>query len=193
MGVWDTLIGLAATALKNKPRHDVLYALLDLRAAMRGCNKTYTDFQTMAKQGNYQSQLAERKRLASPEPGLRVYDPFQSWQESVVRLTETLARINITLQVLSPKTAEQAHAYHYAESAAPDDFRRSMDFLNRNNARIDLDRRVLRSNFRKTIEELDTVIRANFTPEELFAAARNVDEWPHPFVFYGEYWLKYDP
>ena len=195
MGVWDALIGLASSAIKDKPRHDVLYALLDLRAAMRACHKTYADYQIMVKQGNYESQIAERERLAAPEPGLRVYNPLESWQESVIRLAETLARINTTLQVLSPKAAEEAHYYHFAEGIASQEghYWHSMIFLKENNARIDLDRRVLRSNFKKAMEALDSLIRANFKPEELFKVADTVKEWPYPYVFFGEYWLKYEP
>jgi hypothetical protein len=193
MSVWDSLIGMIGTALKDKPRHDVLYALLDLRAAMSACHKTYFDLQELAERGNYADEMAERRKLQPPEPGLQVYDPYDSWMESVTRLAMALAQANPTLRVMSPEASQRIAEYLQGEvSITPDgEFTQSMRFLKRYDAEIDLDRRVFKSKFKRALENLDTFIRTSFKPEEVFEANKSIREWPYPFVFVGEYWLKY--
>ena len=200
MSVWDTLIGLTATALKNKPRSDVLNALFELRAAMHACNRTYTDLQIMVRLGDYDSQMAERQRVTALEPGLKVYDPRKEWAASVVLLCGTLDSIGTTLHVLNPKAFEEVAQYQYSEFRASSEaedpygpYHASMKVLTKYDARIDLDRPFPRSSFKRAVEQLDNLIRTHFKPEELFQAAKRVREWPYPYVFYGEYWLKYAP
>jgi hypothetical protein len=64
MSVWETLIGLAAGALKDKPRRDVLEAVLSLRSSMIVCQKVYDDYQDLLKQGNYEKIMEERSKAA---------------------------------------------------------------------------------------------------------------------------------
>jgi len=196
MSIWDTLIGLAATALHDKPRRDVLLAVLNLRERMVACQKTYDDYQTVLKEDDYDVIMERRRELPAPteHSTLIVYDPRDWWESSVSLLAEAFCEADPILNIFSPNTSHHVLGYFTGEvySAKGPSTANAYKVLERAGADIDLTRDdALGSKFRTAVRELDSFIRENFKPEEVFAARKRVEVFPSPFVFCGEYWLRF--
>jgi len=191
MGVWDTLIGLAATALKEHPRKEVLRNVLELRNAMIACQKTFDDYQAVLKEGDYDSVMEKRRALPMPVGVITMlYDPLESWRETVAKLAQTLTLVNTTLTIFGPETGLHVLRYKGIEESLNVDA--PMDVLNSLDAGVDLGKVSLSSRFNRAIKELDEFIRTKFEVEEVFATQKHIRPWPAPFRFYGEYWLTVD-
>jgi hypothetical protein len=199
MGVWDTFIGLAATALKERPRKDVLAGLLELRDAMVACQKTYQDYQKILKEGDYDSVMEKRSNLNPPAGTVALlYCPRESWGETVANLAAVLTEVEGILTIFSPETAKHVRYYHIAEAMDPNEddrpgrTRDPMDTLRAVDAGIDLQKVSISSQFELALGKLDEFTRQNFKPEEVFAAQKHIKPWPHPFRLCGDYWLALD-
>jgi hypothetical protein len=197
MGVWDTLIGLAATALKEHPRKKVLLGLMELRDSMIACQKTFDDYQAVLKEGDYDSVMEKRNNLPRPT-GIEIaflYDPRESWGQTVANLAVVLSEVDDILTIFSPETGKHVRYYGILEGGydSPADATSDpMDVLNAVGAGIDLREISLSSQFEVALRELDEFIRQNFKVEEVFAAQKQIRVWPSPFRFCGEYWLALD-
>lgn len=179
MSVWETLIGLAAKALKDKPRKDVLSALVALRSSMITCQQTYDDYQELLKQGNYDELLEKRCNTPNPnEEYMLIYNPKNCWEMSVCGLADDLIEVDSLLQILSPEAANALTFYVRTEAMAgqPDLPREPIDpaeVLDRETG-INLEAESLSKQFRDALDKLDTFIRNNFKPEEVFVAQKGV-------------------
>jgi hypothetical protein len=192
MGIWDTLIGLAATALREKPRQDVILALLNLRESMVVCQKTYDDYQKMVKDGDYDLLMDQRREMVAPPEAVRMYDPRDCWQECLPRLAEAMCDADPILTIFGPDA--DAHLHFYVATEAQFDMTASSsidDVFRQAGAGIELTRAdALGLKFRIALTKLDSFVRENFKPEEVFAARKRIKVWPWPFEFCGEYWLS---
>jgi hypothetical protein len=195
MSVWDTFIGLAATALKERPRQQVLLGLLELREAMIACQRTYNDYQAVLKEGDYDTVMEKRGNLPRPD-GIKyafLYNPRDSWRETVEYLAVVLTEVDDILNIFSPETGKHVRYYGRTEAMSGWDDRDDattdpMDTLNAADAGIDLNEVTLSSQFEIALGKLDEFIRQNFKLEEVFAMQKKVHPWPDPFRFCGEYW-----
>jgi hypothetical protein len=198
VGVWDTLIGVAAAALKEHPRKEVLMGLLELRDAMIACQKTYDDYQDILKQGDYDRVMEQRRNLPRPA-GMEfalLYDPRESWGQTVAGLAEVLTNFGDILTIFSPEAAKHVRYYGTIEAMNPDHppagTSDPMDVLNAVGAGIGLAEVSLSSQFEVALSKLDEFIRQNFKPEEVFAAQKKTRPWPFPLKFCNDYWLTVD-
>jgi hypothetical protein len=195
MGVWDSLIGLAATALKERPRRDVLGGLLELRAAMIACQKSYQDYRETLSEGDYDSVMEKRSKLTPPADATLLNQPRESWGQTVANLAAVLTEVDSILTIFSPETAQRVRYYHILEARDPDPpwrTRDPMDTLRAVDAGIDLQQVSISSQFESALGKLDEFIRQNFKPEEVFAAQKRINLYPYPFRFCGDYWLALD-
>lgn len=192
MGIWDTLIGLAATALKERPRHEVLEQLLKLRDAMVACQKTYDDYQAVLKEGDYNTVMEKRGNLPRPA-GIDfaiLYDPRELWVQAVENLAAALSNVDHILMIFSPETGEQIKYYGITEAISAEEHGSNcMDVLNFAGTEIDLKKVSLSAKFELALRKLDEFIRQNFKPEEVFTAQKGIKAWTSPLRFCGEYWL----
>jgi hypothetical protein len=179
MSVWETLIGIAAKALKDKPRRDVLSALVALRSSMITCQRTYDDYQELLKQGNYDELMQERCKTPNANGEyMFIYNPKNCWEMSVCRLADDLIEVDYLLQILSPEAANALtfYARTEAEVGQRDLPRKPIDpaeVLERETG-INLEAESLSKQFRGALAQLDTFIRNNFKPEEVFVAQKGV-------------------
>jgi len=192
MGVWDTLIGLAATALKEHPRREILEALLELRSKMVACQKTYADYQEVCKEGDYETVMKKRGNLPRPEgiAGAFLYEPREEWEQIVRELAMMLHRIDPTLTILSPDASNVVQDYFRSEASVtlwPKMFYETM--LNSLGAEVDSGEAAPDVQCKPAVDKLDEFIRQNFKPEEVFSAQKEIEVWPSPYRFCGEYWL----
>ena len=118
MGVWETLIGLTASALKERPRKEVLQRLVELRNAMIGCQKSYDDYQSVLKEGDYDSVMEKRAGLTPPAGAefTILYDPRSLWRQAVFDLEHALSELNDVLIIFSPEAGEHLRFYGVSEA-----------------------------------------------------------------------------
>ena len=191
MGVWDTLIGLATTALKERPRKEVLFGLLTLRNAMIDCQKTYGDYQELLKEGDYDSVI--EKRLNGPIPaGVKftfLYYPRECWDQAVGRLVAALVDVPDFPTIFSPGVARHVKRYEIAEEMPI----KQRDILISIDAGINIEKVSLSSQCKPALSQLDEVIIKNFKPEEVFFTQKDkIHPFPYPARFCGEHWLTMD-
>ena len=200
MGIWDTIIQLSATSLKEYPRKRVLSTLLELRDAMIACQTTYGDYQAVIKEGEYNSVLEKRENLPRPDGLAFLYDPRKCWGESVSILASVLSEeVSYIINIFSPETDKYIRHYETTEADSygkdyVDAYHRcdTATFLNALDAGVDVNQVALNSQFELAIRNLDEFIRTTFKPEEVYVARKRIHPWPHPFRFQGEYWLMLD-
>jgi hypothetical protein len=197
MSVWETLIGVAERALKEKPRRDVLMALVSLRSAMVVCQEVYEDYQDLLRQGNYERIIEERSKSPQPEPGRTaiVYDPKYCWPQTVNALAEELVSIRPVIEIFSSEVAQVLEAYSVTEAENARDFSEPLspeEIQESTQKNLDIDtsigRESMGSLFEQALHGLDAFIKANFKPEEVFSAQKGVRVWPWPLEHRGD-WL----
>src|SRR5579862_3742412 len=125
MGVWESIIGLAAAAVKDHPRKEVLERLLTLRDAMHACQKTYDDYQAIFEKGGYEVEMERRQGLPKPA-GVSfsiMYDPRDAWGETVAGLAQALTGVGDVLTIFSPDAGESVRFYGITEAMSADEDR----------------------------------------------------------------------
>ena len=102
MSIWDTIIGVVERTWRDKPRKDVVNALVELRAAMVECQRAYESYQDICRRGPYRKWL-RRSRNIFRDVGTVFEDPKLTWIGSVIKLSDLTAEINEVLQIFSPE------------------------------------------------------------------------------------------
>lgn len=194
MGIWETLINLAATAIKEHPRQEVLVRLIELRNSMHACQKIYDDYQAIMNAGDYDQEIERRSKLPLPS-GVEfasVYDPRGCWPRVV---DSALATTGDVLAIFSPDADQSVRVYSFIEAMAVD---KALDCspsktMNALQTEIDIPHMSLPAQFTLAVGKLDEFLRQNFKPEEVYVWSKQViGAWPHPLRFFGEYWLTID-
>jgi hypothetical protein len=177
MGVWETIIGVVERTWHDKPRKDVVNALVELRAAMVDCQRSYDEYQAICKLGPYQKWLRRSRRLLQAV-GTDPTDPKQKWVESVFTLGELTVQINEVLQIFSPEVQREM------SSAAESEWRLAKtEYPNHSGVNVshlsamlqaDLRNSSLDANFAAALQHLDAFIKENFKIEEIYAASKRL-------------------
>lgn len=183
MGVWETIIGVVERTWHDKPRKDVVNALVELRAAMVECQRSYDEYQAIIKLGPYQKWL-RRSRQLFHSVGTLPTDPKKRWQDSVFTVVRITDEVSEVLQIFSPEvqsevarmaesewiSLERANAIHQERMASGVVTRNDLSKA----IQADLRNSTLDTNFVPALQRLDAFMKENFKLEEIYAANKRL-------------------
>jgi len=153
--MWTKLIELILTWWKDKPRKDVVRAVVRLRERMSDCQQWYDELQTAKQSGN-------------------VDHPPDYWWNSVAELGCAIEEIDQVVSIYSPEAREALRNYHMFEAremVAEGVVATTAEALGTKATDIDIEKQKLGPSFKTALDTLDAFIRATFKVEEVHAAA----------------------
>lgn len=155
--MWTTLIGLIERWWREKPRLDVVRAVVHLRDAMIECQNWYSQYLAALKAGDLETLY--------PHPGVE-------WTRSLTTLNKRVAELDTVLSIFSPEAHKAIRAYIGAESLevgamglelAAKELKQPLDLDIRNVA--------MSASFSEALDQLREFIAKNFKADEIFAAS----------------------
>jgi hypothetical protein len=155
--MWTTLIGLIERWWREKPRLDIVRAVVQLRDAMEACESSYEAYRKAKLKGSKlrKSELQELRAV---------------WDRNVRTLTVQVVALDTVLQIFGPNLHREIMDYSGDETdTLADDALYTMAKEMKQEPEIDVNRVVLTDKYRSALSELDAFIRANFKPEEVLA------------------------
>jgi hypothetical protein len=156
--MWTTLLGLIERWWREKPRLDVVRAVVHLRDAMQACESNYEAyFEAIEADGTDKSAKVESLERV--------------WSESVDSLAFRVVALGTVLEIFGPNMHRQILEYSGYETDARSGAPLYAVACEMHAApEIDIARVVLTDKYKAALAELDAFIRANFKPEEVHAA-----------------------
>ncbi len=159
--MWSTLIGLIERWWREKPRLDVVRAVVHLRDTMIKCQNWYSQYLDALKAGDLET--------LSP-------DPRVEWTRSLSQLNERVVELDVVLSIFSPEAHKAIRAYMGAEDlvmgamgleVAAEELHQPLD--------LDIRNVSMSATFSEALNQLREFIAKNFKAEEIFAAS--VSRW----------------
>jgi hypothetical protein len=159
--MWSILVGLIERWWREKPRLDVVRAVVRLRDAMVGCEKSYEAYRAA------NNNVSHGKVV--DQYGLR-----RAWERNVDLLSAQVVELGKVLQIFSPELYSEIMDYSGDEvdTLAEDALYKVAKEMEQH-PEIDITRIELTDNYRSALGQLDAFIRANFKPEEVHAVAKS--------------------
>ena len=159
--MWSTLIGLIERWWREKPRLDVVRAVVRLRDAMEGGESSYEAYRAAS------SSKVEGKTVD-------LYGLRRVWERNVNLLSAQVVELGKVLHIFSPELYREVMDYSGDEvDTLADDalykVAKEMDQC----PEIDITKIVLTDNYRSALSQLDAFIRENFKPEEVHAVTKS--------------------
>ena len=157
--MWGILVGLIERWWRDKPRKDVVSAIVRLRDSMIECHNWYNQYREAIEAGDIDS--------LSPNPNAE-------WIRSLDDLVTALAESDGVLAIFCPEAREAISQYLGDEEdlAASVPLQALSETLGESPA-IDLQSGVMEASFSKALNELRLFIAQNFKPEEIYAASKS--------------------
>jgi hypothetical protein len=171
--MWGILVGLIERWWREKPRKDIVRAVVRLRDSMIECQGWYSEYREALKANDID-------RL-SP-------NPKWEWFRSLDDLTDSVAELDDVLAIFSPEAHRALAGYILNDSqlAGPLALRAALLELDKS-AEVDMDlahyganyseigitEEMIESGFSEALTELRKFISENFKPDEVFAASEN--------------------
>ena len=156
--MWPTLVGLIERWWREKPRLDVVRSVVRLRDAMQNCHRSYQEY-------------CRAKTSTSENSHSRLRSLRWEWGRNVQALVDEVVALGTVLEIFSPELYQELSDYSYDEAwtlnddpldIVPNELRQEPEI------EIDIDRVMMTEQFRDTLARLDTFIRVNFKPEEVY-------------------------
>ena len=171
MSLFETLIGIAEKAWRDKPRKDVVRAFVLLRISMIECQESYDAYVQLV------NEKADHSQIDSA---------YSRWASAIRRLRIVIGDVNRVMQIFTPETYRQVVTYYGVDhillgkgtefdapppgvTLAVVDLDRAADALAQS-LDIDVAEKALAPTFKLATERLDVFIRENFKIEEIHAA-----------------------
>jgi hypothetical protein len=157
--MWSTLIGLIERWWREKPRLDVVRAVVNLRDSMIECQSWYSRYLNALKAGDLD--------ILSPHPRVE-------WTRSLARLTVRVVELDTVLSIFTPEAHEAITSYLDAESleagalgleVAAKELREPLD--------LDIRKVTMNASFDEALVHLREFIAKNFKPDEVFAVSQS--------------------
>ena len=160
--MWTTLLGLIERWWREKPRLDLVRAIVQLRDSMQECQRCYRDF-TAAKKS--------RTRAARDElPWIKM-----RWRQSIARLSYSVGDLDDVLSIFDTATHRAVFAYT-SDEAELDEYEDSLLQLAAQLGQpleIDVRNLNIEVGFDEALKSLDAFIRSMVKPEEIDAHSRS--------------------
>lgn len=156
--MWSTLVGLIERWWREKPRLDLVRAVVQLRNAMKECQRWYDAYVTAKQQGDPED-------ISYPNPRVE-------WTRSLTYIGKAIVELDSVLAIFDAKAHEAIQSYVYMESleaGAQGTLGEAAKALGQS-MQIDIKRVEMDAHFQKALSDLDEFIRKNFKPEEVQAA-----------------------
>jgi hypothetical protein len=168
---------------KDKPREDLLIALLALRQDMRDCHRSYLEFAAFRDLSNSERKTWRKQRRNAVKAGLPPSpDPKEVWIDAIRRLYKDVYGIDSVLQIYSPETRSAVVRYTGTDPTADSEVEQlfpdpatfystlGMDPEKTKSLGIDLKEQREEPEFDEVLEKLDAFIKETFKSEEVFHA-----------------------
>jgi hypothetical protein len=154
--MWSVLIGLVERWWRDKPRKEVVRAVVLLRDTMIDCHRWYVQY----------LEAVERGDLDFLYP-----NPEVEWTRSLTELVERVADLDTVLSIFSPEAHEAIRSYINQESllAGAKGLEVAAQELG-SPLEIDIANVKMEKSFTESLNQLRTFIAANFKADEVFAA-----------------------
>jgi hypothetical protein len=159
--MWSTLLGLIERWWREKPRLDIVRAVVRLRDAMQKCETSYEAYRAAG--------LSRKQPKPHELPPLRL-----AWEQNVGLLSEQVVELGKVLEIFSPELYRQITDYSGDEvdTLAADALYKVAQSMEQP-PELDIAMIEVTDNYRTVLKELDAFIRTNFKPEEVHAVARS--------------------
>lgn len=154
------LMGLIERWWKDKPRADMIRAIVQLRRAMLGCEETYESLMAAKKVGG----------------AAGVEDLSEAWESRVASLARAIGAIESTVQIFAPELSEELARYLNGERAAMD-VEGAMKSIAKGlgeEADVSLEATAHELTNPQALAQLDRFIKENFKIDEIHAAETSV-------------------
>lgn len=164
--MWNIIVDLLEKWWKEKPRKDVMRAVVHLRDTMRNCQAEYKRFKAIPLTGNVNDSPLWR-------------NSHKEWVRSLTDLGLAIIDIDDVLTIFSPDAGRLIRTYFdedYFLAFIDGTLGTAAADLNAP-LHIDVNNDVMDQHFFDALEQLDTFIRANFKIEEVHAAQQS---WQSP-------------
>ena len=157
--MWTILVGLIERWWRDKPRKDVVRAVVRLRDTMIDCQSWYNQYLAALKANDIDS--------LSP-------NPYDAWFYSLDDLFAAVYELDRVLAIFSPEAHEAIVHYMYTEGGIRGEMglKALSHCLGAPAFDVEKRERGLEESFSQALSELHKFISANFTPDEIFAATK---------------------
>jgi len=168
---------------KDKPREDLLDALLRLRKDMSDCHRSYLEFAAFRDLSTSERRAWRKQRKAAVKAGLpKPPDPKELWIDAIGRLYKDVYGIDSVLKIYSPETRSAVVRYTATDPEADPEVERlfpdsatfystlGMDPEKTKSLGIDLKEQREEPEFDEVLDKVDAFIKENFKFEEVFHA-----------------------
>ena len=152
--MWDAVVTIIERRWSDRPKKRLIRAVLDLRSAMKECQRTYLAYQAPA-----HDSIDKR--------GSQKYD----WSWSFLDLSLCILELDDILEIFSPETHAALRAYWNHDNIVliyDDFFAHTARELN-TTREFDVHANELQPSFEVALARLDEFIRTHFKPEEVIA------------------------
>jgi hypothetical protein len=158
VAVWTTLIGLIERWWREKPRADLVRALVGLQKSMQECQNWYEKYWELKRSD-------PRKLDGYPSPGVE-------WVRSLTHVGRAIVELDSVLKIFDSKTHETIERWLNAEmleATVTGTVGGAAKALGQPTG-IDIKRVEMDEHFHQALEQLNEFIRTNFEAAEVHAA-----------------------
>ena len=154
--MWGTLLGLIERWWREKPRLDIVRAVVHLRDSMLNCQNRYEKFM-------------KASSARTPKHAANIAKLRDEWYLAVEGLVVSLAEIDTVLTIFEPEMRKKVRLYLHDESDSVDVQRALDNYAARlgDASEIDIPRDYVDPAFHRTLNDLDAFIKTNFKIEEV--------------------------
>lgn len=150
---------------REKPRKELLRALVTLRTEMVLCQVHYERYVSLREQGDLDEPGTAPTSALKPHRGWPL-QPRNNWILSLCNVRDELVKLDSVLAIFSPQTIKELKSYGIVENLVLSD-EAALRPLSQNLG-FDLKTNAIDPTFKSALQELDQFIKDNFKPEELY-------------------------